>query len=175
MAVAVEYLSSVPKFNLLNGRPTVAHTPKKAIVNSNRALDWMASQIAVIIGFEDGCISDDELKGDALVFAGTGCEKSDTKFEFLARVGDKLGALRPDRKSCSDVDESLEAVWLPKHLFDILGGEVFDIEPEDEKRIEPKVNVRERRVEISPKTKAEDQRQQELAAALRWVASITTP
>jgi hypothetical protein len=175
MAVAVEHLRSVPKFNLLNGKPTVVRTPTKAIVNSDRALDWIASQIAVIIGFEDGRISDQELNGDALAFASAGCEKSDTKFEFLSRVGDKLDALRPDRKNPLEIDESLEAVWLPKHLFDILGGEVFDIKVEDENRIEPKLIVHERRVETSPKTKAEDQRQQELAAALRWVASITAP
>ncbi|HEY9685076.1 MAG TPA: hypothetical protein V6C86_26105 [Oculatellaceae cyanobacterium] len=175
MALAVEHLSTVPKFNLLNGKPAVEHKPQKALVNSNRALDWMASQIAVIIGFEDGRISDQELEGDALAFAGERCEKSDTKFDFLHRVGDRLSALRPDRKSRLDIDESLEAVWLPKDLFSLLGGEVFDIDPQDDNKIEAKASVRERRADNTPKTEAEDQRQQELAAALRWVTSVTLP
>ncbi len=175
MALQVDYLSD--RQQLKAGSKAAKATPidkNSHLVNKNQALDWMAAQIAVIIGFEDGRLAEDELDGKALAFARQGCEKSGVKIDFIAKVGDKLGALRPEGSKLSQIDESLEAVWLPEHLFEKFGGEVFELETDESDELKNKISVRERRTEARPTNEADNDRQIELAKALRWAANINS-
>ena len=109
----------------------------------------------------------------------TSAKKSGDKIDFVTRVGDKLGALRPERSKSGQKDDSLESVWLPGHLFEKFGGEVFghevfELDTDESEELKAKYSLRERRNDANPKNEAEDDRQVELAKALRWATNVTS-
>ena len=76
MPLQVNYLSKLAQCRGERVTSTASPIMKgNHLVNKNQALDWMAAQIAVIIGFEDGRLSENESDEQALTFAKDQCEK----------------------------------------------------------------------------------------------------
>ena len=180
MALPVDYLSKIPQFAGKTKPLGTVLQLKAKYLNNSRALNWMAEQTALIIGFENGCPDEDNLAIEAVAFLHEHEENSDINFEFVTTLGDKLDALRSTSPRYTEYDDDIHSVWSPGlSLFKRLGGEVFEIDAspsgEDDRKLAMVGEiVQTNSLKAPTKVTPENTRQVELSEALRWTVSVIT-
>ena len=184
MSVQVDYLAKIPQFSNNKNEPNDRRAAGKSLpalqirakhLPHNHALDWMAAQTAIILAFENGRLNDkfeNETASQALAFATLTHRNTAIDLDFVTRLGDKLSALQPDSHHLAEPDEAFQTIWSPGiSIFDKVGGEVFEIDADLNIDKAEKVSNDKRAVNSPVKKQIENDRQVELAEALRWTVS----
>ena len=68
MALPVDYLSKIPQFAGKTKPIGTVLQLKAKYINHHQALNWMAEQTALIIGYENGCPDEGNLANEAVAF-----------------------------------------------------------------------------------------------------------
>jgi hypothetical protein len=186
MALPVDYLSKIPQFAGKTKPIGTVLQLKAKYINHRQALNWVAEQTALIIGYENGCPDEGDLATEAVAFLRKHEDNSDINFEFVTTLGDKLDALRSTRPRYAECDDNIHSVWSPVlNLFERLGGEVFEIDASPSSKDEHRhATARENgdagrtgtgerdSLKTQAKPTIENQREIELSEALRWTVSV---